>query len=236
MKCILLGIWPKPWFCNILATRSLMHHRNFILLFFEEESRYARVYIHTCQFILRKSVNWPSLFFAEPPFQNEWCEFLPVIELTKEAKWSKKYTLRQKSQKLWKLKKKNWIFGFNSKMAKKYFLLKAFWRENSKLKNIEKWDFVIFKSILKTNEVVMEMRSLSRPFFRSIFPTHNNITLIHELCSWLDFLFKLTTHLLLIRLWWSIIFHSLQAWKLGNPKTFFYPCCRFCNPAAEAAM
>lgn len=63
-----------------------MHHRNFILLFFEEESRYARVYIHTCQFILRKSVNWPSLFFAEPPFQNEWCEFLPVIELTKEAK------------------------------------------------------------------------------------------------------------------------------------------------------
>ena len=55
--------------------------------FFPEESRYAR-YIHTCQFILRKSVNWPSLFFASA-FQNEWCEFLPVIELTKEAKWSK---------------------------------------------------------------------------------------------------------------------------------------------------
>ena len=91
--------------------------------FFPEESRYAR-YIHTCQFILRKSVNWPSLFFASA-FQNEWCEFLPVIELTKEAKWSKTH-----------------FFKTHTLSLKSYYCPKIqFWWNSKSLKKTQKYHF-----------------------------------------------------------------------------------------------
>ena len=92
---------------------------------------------------------------------------------------------------------KNWIFGFHGKKVKLNFPGKNYdfnWKITCK--NLPKISiFMIFffwssEVRFLTNEVVMEMRSLSRPFFRSIFPTHNNIEhwfMNSALDSWISF-------------------------------------------------